>query len=130
MFYTRLFLAVLSIAHGIGGVLFDYHVGLSGIVHAQSGGWLFSAGLVGFGALLLVSLYGEYKGNADRFCRDMSLSILAVTWFAIFVHSFEGGADTLTLVSPLYALFAGWSWIREANISRKIKLSTKSIAQN
>jgi hypothetical protein len=124
MFYTRLLLACLSIMHGIGSVAFDYGVGLSAIVHDQSHGWLFSAGLIGCSLLLMFSLIGEYYGLDERFCRDMSMSLLAVTWTALFFHSFKGGADTLSLVAPVYIVFCVWAWVREANVARKRKLTT------
>lgn len=124
MFYTRLLLACLSIAHGIEGVVFDYGVGLSAIVHGESHGWLFSAGLILCSLLLLFSLIGEYVGHDERFCRDMSMSLLAVTWTALFFHSFNNGDDTLSLVSPVYIMFCVWAWVREANLYRKRKLTT------
>jgi hypothetical protein len=124
MFYTRLLLACLSIMHGVGGALFDYGGGLSAIVHGENHGWLFSAGLIACSSLLLFSLMGEWCGHDERFCRDMSMSLLAATWASLFFHSFKDGPDTLSLISPVYTAFCVWAWVREANVARKRKLTT------
>ncbi len=125
MVRARILLGLIAVMHGIGGLYFDHEAGISYLVRMQTAGWLFCAGLIGFGGLMVIAAIGERRGFTKRWCRDFSVSMLGATWIAVFVHSFEGGADQLTLMSPLYFTFCVWAWLADAGAHRANQLAQK-----
>ena len=119
----RVIIGLLSIVHGIGGYFFNYGVGISGIVRADEYGWLWPMFLVLFGGAMMLSAVAEIRGHCSRWPREFSASLLSVTWIGIFFNSFEGGADTITLLSPIMVGAIIWSWVSEGRVARIIAQS-------
>jgi hypothetical protein len=119
MLRSRVMLGSIAVAHGVSGLAFDYPAGISYLVTMQQAGWLYSACLIVFGSVMFVAAIGEWAGHKGRWCREFSAALLMVTWIAVFKHSFEGGADSLTILAPMYFMFTAWSWYVEARAARR-----------
>ncbi len=120
---TRILIGLLSIIHGMGGYFFNYGIGLSGIVRSDPHGWLWTVFLVLFGGMMILSAIAEMRGCKARWSRELSASLLCVTWIGIFFYSFEGGPDTLTLISPIMFGACLWAWISEGKVARIVAQS-------
>lgn len=115
MIRTRLFLGLTSAIYGLGGLLYDHPSGVSGLVFFVKNGWMFPAALVVCGALMAFSALMQYFGETRRLCREFSAFVLVPAWIAIWYHSMQDGfPDTTTLIAPVYAAFAVWTWFAEA----------------
>ena len=119
----RVIIGLLSIVHGIGGYFFTYGIGLSGIVRAEEDGWLWPVMLILFGGMMTLSAVAEIRGHCARWPREFAASLLSVTWIGVFFYSFEGGADTITLLSPVMIGAIIWSWVSEGRVARIIAQS-------
>jgi hypothetical protein len=117
---TRIMTGLLSVIHGIGAYCFNYGVGLSGVVRHDQHGWLWSFFLILFGGMMLLSAIAEMRGCTQRWSRELSASLLSVTWLGVFFYSFEGGADTITLLAPVMFGACLWSWIAESKVARVV----------
>ena len=119
----RVIIGLLSIVHGIGGYFFNYGIGISGIVRAEQDGWLWPVLLIIFGGSMTLAAVAEIRGHCSRWPREFSASLLTVTWVGIFFYSFEGGIDTITLISPVMVGAIILSWISEGRVARVIAQS-------
>ena len=72
---------------------------------------------------MTLAAMAEIRGHCSRWPREFSASLLTVTWVGIFFYSFEGGIDTVTLISPVMVGAIIWSWISEGRVARVIAQS-------
>ena len=110
-------------AHGVGAYFLKAGSGLSSIVHSDEFGWLWPVFLVLFGGMMALSALAEIRGKGTRAARELAASLLSVTWVGLFFYSFEGGANTLTLISPVMVGAVIWSWISEGRVARIVAQS-------
>jgi len=116
----RVIIGLLSITYGIGGYVFHHNVGLSGVVLNDEYGWLWPVFLILFGGMMTLSAIAEIRGRGTRSMREFSAALLSVTWVGIFFYSFQNGASTITLISPVMVGAVIWAWISEGRVARVI----------
>jgi hypothetical protein len=120
MTHTRIFIGVLSVVYGIAGYIFSYKSGISGVVQFDNHGWLWAFLLITFGGIMMLSAIAEIRGCTGRWSREVAASLLAITWLGIFARTFEGGADTISLIAPVMIGGILWSWFAEAKVARVV----------
>lgn len=119
MMRLRMFIGLTSAIHGLGALRFEYDVGVAWLVRAFADGWQFAAALLLGGLLMAYAAGREWGGERRRRCRSISAFVLTVTWIAVFFNSLQGGADTVTLLAPVYVFFCFWAWLGEASVQRR-----------
>jgi hypothetical protein len=129
MWRTRIVIGSLSVAHGIGGAIFEYGSGISELVQADIFGWMFAAALIAFGSLMVFAAAAEHQGFTQRWCREFSASLLGATWIAVFFNSIHGDVDTITILAPLFVASCFWAWWIEATIARRCAISKRTGAR-
>ena len=72
---------------------------------------------------MMLSAIAEIRGRGNRSVREFSASLLSVTWIGIFFYSFQNGASTVTLISPVMVGAVIWAWISEGKVARVIAQS-------
>jgi len=126
MWRTRIVIGGLSIAHGVGGVLFDYNAGISSLVQSDMYGWMFAAALIAFGSVMIFAAAAEHCGVTKRWCREFSASLLGATWIAVFFNSILDEPDTISILAPLFVIACLWAWWIEASTARRCAISKRT----
>lgn len=118
MMRLRMFIGLTSAMHGVGALRFEMDAGVAWLVRTTAEGWQFAVALIVGGLLMLYAAGREWSGERRRDCRAISAFVLAVTWIAVFFHSLQQGADTVTLLAPIYVFFCFWAWLGESAVQR------------
>jgi hypothetical protein len=122
MIRTRLLLSSLSIAHALAALLIPERSALRFTANVWDLGWQLPLLLGALAVLMLGSALAEFWGCKKRALHEFSASMLAVQWAVIWAYSWEGGADYLTFLAPVYVFFIGWAVVAEAH-DRRLKIT-------